>query len=89
MHWSDRVGRRVKLRDMHILLAVAKLLAGERMTSGKRPHHRLCAQSTPNPAMHITSTANTTTFSIASIIFPLHQSVGKSQSGPKKIPKIS
>ena len=24
MHWSDRVGRRVKLRDMHILLAVAK-----------------------------------------------------------------
>lgn len=24
MQWSDRVGRRVKLRDMHILLAVAK-----------------------------------------------------------------
>jgi DNA-binding transcriptional LysR family regulator len=24
MHWSDRVGRRLKLRDLHILLAVAK-----------------------------------------------------------------
>jgi len=24
VHWSDRVGRRAKLRDMHILLAVAK-----------------------------------------------------------------
>jgi DNA-binding transcriptional LysR family regulator len=24
MHWSDRLGRRIKLRDLHILLAVAK-----------------------------------------------------------------
>ena len=24
MQWSDRVGRRLKLRDLHILLAVAK-----------------------------------------------------------------
>src|SRR3979411_1335024 len=24
MHWADRVGRRLKLRDLHILLAVAK-----------------------------------------------------------------
>src|SRR5919197_4559897 len=24
MHWSDRVGRRLKLRDLHIVLAVAK-----------------------------------------------------------------
>ena len=24
MQWSDRIGRRIKLRDMHILLAVAR-----------------------------------------------------------------
>jgi molybdenum-dependent DNA-binding transcriptional regulator ModE len=24
MQWSDRIGRRLKLRDLHILLAVAK-----------------------------------------------------------------
>jgi DNA-binding transcriptional LysR family regulator len=24
MHWTDRVGRRLKLRDLHILLAVAQ-----------------------------------------------------------------
>jgi DNA-binding transcriptional LysR family regulator len=24
MHWSDRIGRRIKLRDLHILLAVAR-----------------------------------------------------------------
>ena len=24
MHWTDRVGRRLRLRDLHILLAVAK-----------------------------------------------------------------
>ena len=24
MHWSDRIGRRLKLRDLHVLLAVAK-----------------------------------------------------------------
>ena len=25
MHWADRIGRRLKLRDLHILLAVAKV----------------------------------------------------------------
>jgi len=24
MEWSDRIGRRIKLRDLHILLAVAE-----------------------------------------------------------------
>ena len=30
MQWTDRIGRRLKLRDLHILLAVAQAACGKR-----------------------------------------------------------
>jgi hypothetical protein len=33
MKWTDRIGRRVKLRDLHIVLAVAE--AGNMSRAGK------------------------------------------------------
>jgi hypothetical protein len=33
MEWSDRIGRRIRLRDLHILLAVRKLEASASLTT--------------------------------------------------------
>ena len=36
MEWSDRIGRRIRLRDLHILLAVVQCKS---MASGRTARH--------------------------------------------------